>query len=224
MHDRQPSLRGLLAAAILLLGAPAAQADEAEALLRRVEERQGELKSMSASFVQAYRSVATGQEIVERGRLFVQRPLLRFDYRKPSKKVFLVEADGSTMAYVPADRSAVKARIPDDAPHLRLLRGDAGLLDDFTVRLVELKEPAVSGSRQLKLTPRRPLHDVDLAYLEVDGRSGEIHRVLVLDSLGNESDLLLNRVKENPRLGSDVFRLKLPRGVELRDLTREQER
>jgi outer membrane lipoprotein-sorting protein len=211
-------------AAILLLGAPAAAAGEAEELVQRVEQRHAGLRSMSASFTQAYRSVATGQEIVERGRVFVQRPLLRFDYRKPSKKVFLVEADGTTLAYVPADRSAVKARIPDDAPHLRLLRGDSGLLEDFSARVVELKKPAVVGSVQLKLTPRRPLHDVDLAYLEVDGESGAIHRVLVLDAMGNESDLLLHRVKENPRLGGSVFRLDLPGSVALRDLTQEQGR
>jgi outer membrane lipoprotein-sorting protein len=206
-------------AAILLLGAPAAAAGEAEELVQRVEQRHAGLRSMSASFTQAYRSVATGQE-----RVFVQRPLLRFDYRKPSKKVFLVEADGTTLAYVPADRSAVKARIPDDAPHLRLLRGDSGLLEDFSARVVELKKPAVVGSVQLKLTPRRPLHDVDLAYLEVDGESGAIHRVLVLDAMGNESDLLLHRVKENPRLGGSVFRLDLPGSVALRDLTQEQGR
>ena len=223
MHDRQPSLRGLLTVAVLLLGVQAASAGEAEDLLRRVEKRHAGLESMSASFTQAYRSAATGQEIVERGRLFVRRPLIRFDYRRPSKKVFIVEADGTTLAYVPADRSAVKARIPDDAPHLRLLRGDAGLLEDFSVRVVALKEPVVAGSVQLKLTPRRPLHDVDVAYLEVDGETGAIHRVLVFDSLGNESDLLLARVKENPRLSGSVFRLDLPRSVSLRDLTVDQE-
>ncbi len=223
MHDRQPSLRGLLAVVMLLLGAQAASAGEAEELLRRVEKRHAGLRSMSASFTQAYRSAATGQEIIERGRLFVQRPLIRFDYRRPSKKVFIVEADGTTLVYVPSDRSAVKAKIPDDAPHLRLLRGDSGLLEDFSVRVVTLKEPAVTGSTQLKLTPRRPLHDVDVAYLEIDGETGAIHRVLVLDALGNESDLLLNRVKENPRLSGSVFRLDLPRSVSMRDLTADQE-
>lgn len=224
MPDRQPSLRGLSLAAILLLGASVAVAEDADALIRRVEARQAGLQSMSASFTQAYRSRATGQEIVEQGRVFVQRPLLRFDYRKPSKKVFLVEADGTTLAYVPADRSAVKARIPDDAPHLRLLRGDAGLLEDFSAKIVTLKQPVVSGSIQVKLTPLRPLADVDLAYLELDGETGAVHRVLVLDSAGNESDLLLDRVKENPRLGGSVFRLDLPSSIEVRDLTKESGR
>ena len=210
-----------LIALLLLAAAPSVGAAEADDLVRRLERHFAGLGSLSASFEQVYRSKATGQEVVEHGRLFVKRPLVRFDYRKPDKKVFLVEADGSVLAYVPADRSAARTDSAAEAPHLRLLRGESGLLEDFSVREVTLKDPAVSGSVQLKLVPRRPTAEVDLVYLELAADARTLHRVLVLDALGNESDLRLERVKENPHLRDSTFVLDLPSGVRVRDLREE---
>lgn len=207
------------AAAAEPAGEPAGES--AGELVRRLEAHQASLGSLSASFTQTYRSAATGQELVEKGRIFVKRPYLRFDYRRPDKKVFLVEADGTTLAYVPADRSAVRSALAADAPHLRLLRGEMGLLEDFSARTVTLEEPLEPGSVQLKLVPRRPSAELDLVYLEVSPDARTLHRVLVLDALGNESDLHLQRVRENPALDDGDFRLQLPRGVSVRDLTTE---
>jgi outer membrane lipoprotein-sorting protein len=201
----------------LALGVSAAP-DEADELVRSLEAHHAGLRTLTASFTQAYRSVATGQEIVERGRLYVRRPQLRFDYRKPDRKVFLVEADGTTLAYVPADRSAVRGRLPDEAPHLRLLRGESGLLDDFAARTVTLKSPMVAGSTHLKLVPRSPHEAIDTVYLEVSPGGRTVHRVLVLDRQGNESDLVFEKVRENPGLRAGTFELDLPSGVSVRDL------
>ena len=83
-----------------------------------MEDRLGRASSLTANFTQTFRSAATAQQVVERGRLFVKRPgRMRWDYKQPDKKVFLVRSDGTTLVYVPADYMAVKSRLPADAPH-----------------------------------------------------------------------------------------------------------
>ena len=42
-------------------------------------------------------------------------------------------------------------------------------------------------------------------------------RVLVIDPLGNESDLVLERISDDARVQDDVFQLQLPPGVTVRD-------
>ena len=169
-------------------------------------------------FTQTFRSAATGQQLVERGRIWVKRPgQMRWDYRQPEKKVFIVHADGTTLSYVPADYTAVKGRIPADAPHLRVLLGDSHLLDGFAATTVQLKQPVFPSSRQIKLTPRKPTDGVEVVYLEVDPSTMGVQRALVIDALGNESDLVLERITEDARVQDDVFVLQLPSGITVRD-------
>lgn len=221
----QPHLTHAVGGAVLAAlaaGAPSVAAEElaAEDVLRRVERRYAVLESLSASFVQSYRSESMGQEVLERGRLFVKRPgRMRWDYRRPDRKVFLVRADGSTLSYVPADRTAVRGRIPAEAPHLRLLLGESDLLRTFSVAEVQLRDPRRAGSRQLKLRPREPMEAIEFVYLELDRDSHAVERVLVVDRLGNESDLVLERVRENAGVRDGVFELDLPAGVTVRGET-----
>ena len=80
--------------------APAVDApSDAERLITSVEARYARAGSLSAMFTQTFRSAATGQQLVERGRIWVKRPgQMRWDYRQPEKKVFIVHADGTTLS------------------------------------------------------------------------------------------------------------------------------
>lgn len=200
--------------------APAAPDDQAIGLLRSVEKRYAETASLTCNFRQSYRSAATGQELVEEGRIWVKRPgRMRWDYRAPEKKVFLVEPDGTTLSYVPSDVTAVRDRLPPDAPHLRLLLGTGGLGDSFTVTGVKLKDALDPGAQCLKLVPREAMPSLEWAYLEIDPASLAVGRVLVVDGLGNESDLVFSKVRENASVKDDVFELRLPAGITVRDAT-----
>ena len=195
---------------------------EARDLLRRVERRYASLRSLSASFVQSYRSRELGQEVVETGKLFVKRPgRMRWDYRRPDKKVFLVQEDGTTLSYVPADLTAVRGKIPREAPHLRLLLGESDLTSTFEVTGVTLKTPRNPAARHLKLRPQESFQSIEMIYLEVDETTATVERVLVVDRMGNESDLRLEKVRENAALRDAVFRLRLRPGIVVRDLTGE---
>lgn len=191
---------------------------EADRIVRAMEDRLSRAASLAANFTQTFRSAATMQQVVERGRLFVKRPgHMRWDYRQPDKKVFLLRPDGTTLVWIPADYSAVKSRLPADAPHLHLLLGDSRLLDSFAASEVQLKQPVFPGSKQIKLTPRKPADGIEVVYLEIDARTHAIGRVLVIDPMGNESDLVLDKLTEGVRLPDDTFIVRLPPGVTTRD-------
>lgn len=214
---------GVLLVAGAAGAAPATQ--DAGDLVRAVERRYAAIKSLTASFTQTFRSGELGQQIVEQGRLFVRKPgLMRWDYRQPDKKVFVVKPDGSTLVYVPSDMSATRSRIPSSAPHLRLLMGESDLLASFAASDVQLKDPSFPGSRQIKLVPREPMEGIEMIYLEVDPRLQTVGRILVMDPLGNESDLVLQRVEENAPVRTDAFEVRLPQGVDIVDLAAAGER
>lgn len=198
-------------------------------LLAAVEQRYASLGSLVADFTQVYRSVGLGQEVTERGKLYVRRPgLMRWDYREPERKAFLVEAVRDepgmveTLSYVPADLTAVRGRVAvAEAPHLQLLLGQGRLDDGFAATDVRLKEPRDPAARHLRLVPRRPLQSVEVVYLEVDEARLAVQRVLVVDALGNESDLVLEKVREGARVKDSVFDTRLPAGVTVRDARQE---
>lgn len=219
------ALAGALAApaplAVASAEAPAAALasdPQALALLQAVERRHSDVASLTCSFRQSFRSATTGQVLVEEGRIWVKRPgRMRWDYRLPDKKVFLVEPDGRTLSYVPADMTAVRDRVPEDAPHLQILLGRGNLDASFVVTSVKLKDALDPTASALKLTPRQPMPNIEWAYVEVDPATHAVGRVLVLDSLGNESDLVLSKIKENVPLKDDVFDVRLPAGINVRE-------
>jgi len=209
-------------AAVIIGGASAHAASPAPAdageLVQAVERRYASIKSLTASFTQTFRSGELGQQISETGRIFMRRPgQMRWDYRAPDKKVFLVKADGTTLAYVPSDMTATRSRIPTTAPQLQLLMGQSDLLATFAASDVQLKDAAFPGSRQVKLVPRQPIEGIEMVYLEIDPRLLTVGRVLVLDAFDNESDLVLQKVEENAPVRADTFDLRLPAGVEMVD-------
>jgi outer membrane lipoprotein-sorting protein len=105
-----------------------------------------------------------------------------------------------------------------------LLLGEGHLLDSFVAAVVQLKQPVFPGSKQVKLTPRKPTDGVEVVYLEVDARTHSIGRILLIDPLGNESDLVLDKLTEGPRLADDTFTVRLPPGVTTRDATSSEVR
>ena len=224
-----PVTRVLPLLALALLAAHAASgavapavkpAGTAEELVRAVEKRYSGIRTLTASFTQTFRSGELGQALTERGRIFVRRPgQMRWDYREPEKKIFLVEPGGTTLSYLPADLRAVRARLPAEAPHLDLLMGRSDLLASFAASEVTLKDPAFPGSRAVKLVPRKPMDGIEMVYLEVEPRMMTVERVLVMDPFGNESDLVLDKVLENAVVKADVFDVRIPPGVSVQDAT-----
>lgn len=199
-----------------LLGASAstraaAADDEALALARRLDQRHRTLSDLSARFTQSYRSGLLGREVVERGIVQIKRPgRMRWEYRDPDKKTFV--CDGKTFFfYVPAERQVI---VRDQAgarglPTL-LLSGQGAIVEQFEVAL----ETAAAGLRRLRLTPRQPDPEIESVRLDLDARE-RIVALEVLDVQGNRSRFRFEDLRENVRLPDELFRFRIPRGVEV---------
>ena len=183
-----------------------AQPAAVEGLVKRVEERSRSTTSLVADFVQTYRSAAMGRELVERGTLQIKRPgRMRWEYQHPEKKVFI--SDGKTFYfYVPAERQViVREQAGDRGIAVRLLSGDGGILSQFDA------SPEAGGKR-LKLVPRKPDPELELAYLETDP-AGRIVGIEIRDIQGNQSRFSFGRLRENVALDDRQFRFEVPKGV-----------
>ena len=84
--------------------APAAATTPAEALARRIEERQRGVPDLVARFTQTYRSGPLGRDVVERGASHQAAGPDALGVRDPEKKTFV--SDGKTLLLLRARRQA----------------------------------------------------------------------------------------------------------------------
>jgi outer membrane lipoprotein carrier protein len=212
-----PTVEVLLA--VLLTGASAqgslsrTQAPDrpAEALARRIEERQKSLQDLQAHFVQRYRSGVLGRELVETGRLSLKPPgRMLFEYLKPEKKVFVSDGETSYF-YVPEDHQVVVQNLKGERGVLFvLLSGREGILDHFAPTL----EGGTDGLKRLRLTPRQPDPDVDHVLLDVD-EADQIRRIEILDPAGDQSEFRFDGIRENLGLPDRLFHFTPPKDAEV---------
>jgi outer membrane lipoprotein carrier protein len=183
----------------------------ADALLRRLEERQRTIKDLEARFVQSYRSGAIGREAVERGTVKIKRPgRMLWEYKEPEKKTFV--SDGKTFYfYVPADRQViVRQQGGERGVAIALLGGEGSLSSQFQPSL----EKTPAGADRLRLTPRRPDPDVDHVFVELDSAL-RVTGLEIYDAQGNRSLFRFEGIRENVGLSDRLFRFEIPKGVEV---------
>jgi len=201
---------GILALALGAAPAPAANA-AAEALARRIEERQRNIQDLQGRFTQTYRSGVLGRDVVERGTVSIKRPgRMRWEYRDPEAKTFV--SDGKTFYfYVPADKQViVRDQADSRGVTAMLLSGRVEILNQFDVGL----EASPGAGARLRLSPRKPDGEVDRIYLDVDA-TDRIRTIEILDPQGNRSRFDFQDLRENVGLPDRLFHFEVPRGVEV---------
>lgn len=204
-----------LAAAAL----PVAHGQDADRdILARTEQTLAGLDSFQADFEQSYFSMTVSTPLREKGRLFYQKPgRMRWEYRGGSSQIVVLN-DDVMETFVPEENQLIRQKIPEeqaDGAIFGLLSGRAGLTEAF--RVENSPFPGAEGPvHQLKLTP---VEEGETAYLlvEIDARTYFLRRVILFDWAGNKNEFAFSRLKTNPRLGPDVFTIKVPNGCEIID-------
>ncbi len=189
-----------------------ADAQLAQSLVRRLEERQARAQDLTARFVQSYRSGILGREVVERGLVRIKRPgRMLWEYKDPEKKTFV--SDGRTCYfYVPADRQViVRDQDEERGVAARLLSGKGGLLQEFEARL---ETPPSEGVFRVRLSPRAADPEIEVLLVDVEP-SGLLRGIQVQDAQGNRSQFRFDDVRENTGLPDRLFRFEIPPGVDV---------
>jgi len=223
---------------------PAQTSAQAAPVVRLLEARYRNVKTLKAVFLQTYRDGRSGLQ-VESGTVYFSRPgRMRWEYESPEAKLFV--SDGkSVWFFVPADRTATRAPMKESADWrtpLAWLTGKAKLSQLCDRIGVSGTPPGQSGHIVLNCIPRgtkpllksSPLDDAvqegilgpaawyDRVLLEVDPSTGELADVRVLQPGGVELEFRFGQWQVGLPIEETLFRFQTPPGVTLLDETAAQ--
>ena len=236
------SCRALIFCALATAPAlPAQTSPQAAPVVRLLEARYRNVKTLKALFLQTYRDGRSGLQ-VESGTVYFSRPgRMRWEYEAPETKLFI--ADGKTVwFFVPADRAATRAPMKESTDWrtpLAWLTGKAKLSQLCDRIGVSATPPGQSAHVVLSCIPRgtKPLPQsspnddaaeegmlspapwYDRILLEVDPSTGELADVRVLQPGGVELEFRFGQWQEGLPIQEALFRFQTPPGVTLLDET-----
>lgn len=177
-------------------------------------DRQPEIRTLEAEFVQERTLPALKKPVRSTGTLRMQRPSkLRWELGEPPKTIAV--SDGDTMTLVDVEQQ-VAQRLPSDSRRARqftLLTDKAltGGLDSFTKAFEPIESRVTNGIYQLTLRPRdRSMRNkAPWLFLDIDPRSNELRAIEV--RLEDESRIrtIFTRTSFNQALPADTFRVDL---------------
>jgi outer membrane lipoprotein carrier protein len=207
----------LLAPAAAIASDPAAPADGAcaGAVAARVQQRYDAVRDLRARFVQRTTSVALGSApsaaMESRGEVLFAKPgRMRWSYEAPEPS--LVVSDGKTVwIHDPAAQEAQELALGPEflsGAAIQFLLGDGRLADEFEVQA----RGCGSSEVQLLLTPRRD-SSYERLELRADAKTGEIRSTVVVDVLGNRTEVELSDLRANTRPADRLFRFEPPEGT-----------
>jgi outer membrane lipoprotein carrier protein len=212
-------------------------APQLTSLVRLLESRYRNVKTLKAAFLQTYRDGRSGIQ-VESGTVYFSSPgRMRWEYESPETKLFV--ADGkSVWLFVPADRTVTRSPMKESddwRTPLSLLTGKAKLSQLCERINLASAQEGQSGHAVLNCIPRGTKlpksstsgdlspEDIfspapyDRVLLEVDRSSGELADVRILQQGGVELEFRFGQWQQGVAVDQSLFRFQLPPGVAILD-------
>lgn len=184
----------------------------------KIEKAFSSLRSLRADFEQSYFPASMATPLVEKGKLYLQKPdLMRWEYLDPEANIFLYK-EGISMAYFPEDNQLYRHALSSEEKDwaiFSLLTGRAKIADNYDIEPADFpsdrREPA-----QIKLVPKTET-EISHILLEADPRTWLLDRLVILDWAGNKQEFRFSGFKLNPRLDARTFELNIPADCEVID-------
>jgi outer membrane lipoprotein carrier protein len=202
---------------VMLFGGQAASAVpvDAPALMGRLQARYRSMRTLKVKFEQIFHSPVAEQR--ESGVLYFRRPnRMRWEYLSPKAKLFVLDGK-KTYFYVPEDRQVSVSQWREESAALPLLflLGDRDAARDFQIEAAEGVAPLAGGDFVLRLTPRTEQSEIKEVVVEGRRDRNEIVRLSILEHGGNRNDYLFSAPEPNARISDDLFKFRIPKGVEV---------
>lgn len=199
-------MRSLVAAALLIVAAGAAQADAVDTLRDFVRD----VKTGRANFTQTVTAPDGAKKKESSGSFEFARPnRFRFVYAKPFEQTIV--ADGQKVWIYDADLNQVSTRKiagAIGATPAALLAG-GNLEKDFELSAL----PAADGLEWAQAKPRAK--DGAFEMLKVGFQGKALAAVEIVDGFGQRSLLQFSRWTPNPALKPESFRFVVPKGADV---------
>ncbi|QNI35508.1 outer membrane lipoprotein chaperone LolA [Edaphobacter albus] len=186
-----------------------ASAQDADALLRRVDDHYNRLSSLRARYVERYAGM--GLDRSESGTLLLKKPgRMRWTYDQPKGKLFLLDGKYAWF-YTPGDGQAQRMpakQLDDLRSPLRFLLGHTQLKKELTHITV------TEDSRGIHIAgvPRGLEQRVERLTLDVTPK-GEIQHMKMEETDGALTEFIFSDVEENISTRAEDFVFTPPAGV-----------
>ncbi len=196
----------------------AVPAETLDEVLTRFDQVQGQIRTLSAEFIQTTRSPLLKDPIVAKGRFYLTKPeSVLWEYSAPEPMRFAV-ADGKYTGYFPERKKAEKRDIKRWSEQLFRFfgvgQGSKELGKFYEIALGDSGR-AQEGAYLLVLSPkkRRVRKRFDEVRLWVDARSLLPVRIEYVGKDGNEREIRLLNTRFNPELAAGLYDVAIPPGV-----------
>jgi len=203
---------------LVLFPALASPLQAPQAVALKIEKAFASLRSLRADFEQSYYSASMATPLLEKGKLYLQKPdLMRWEYLEPERNIFIYK-EGVSLAYFPEDNQLYRhALSPEekDWAVFSLLTGRAKIADTYIIEPAEFPSDRKSPV-QIKLIPKTE-GEVSYILLEADPGPWLLDTAVFLDWAGNKQEFRFHGLIFHPRLDPRTFELDVPADCELID-------
>jgi outer membrane lipoprotein carrier protein len=212
------SIWGPSALAILLVGTLAAAAPSTPAeVAAGVRETYQSLADLSADFAQTTTVSGFSTTIRSKGRVYLAKGKMRWDYTEPSNQQIYVN-ERRIQYYIPAHKQVIVSTLTpenDDQIPLHLLMTLDRLDQDFIVSWEDPASPRRDAEYRLRLEPKRAVADLDYVTVGVDAQRRVVTSIALHPKNGNVSSFVFSKLAVNPRLDASLFSFSVPAGIEV---------
>lgn len=189
-------------------------------ILARFDEVQGQIRTLSAQFVQTTRNPLLKEPIVAKGRFCLTKPeSVLWEYTSPEEMRFVV-TDGVYTGYFPERKRAERRDIKRWSEQLfrffGLGQGSSELAKSYDISLGASTDDA-KGSYLLVLTPkkRRVKRNVEEVRLRVDATTLLPIEVDYLGKDGADREIRFLDARVNPDLAASLYHVEIPKDVSI---------
>jgi outer membrane lipoprotein carrier protein len=195
-------------------------APDVKALVTRMQGFYEKTADFTASFRQDYTYKSFNRTQTSTGKVsFLKPAMMRWDYEKPAK-TFVLSGD-KAYAYDPEAMTLTIAGIKSNelSAAVTFLWGAGRLEKEFSIARQPCSE---CQGVLLELTPLGPEARFQKVKLEVDPKTAQVLRTIVIDPDGSENAIAFSELKINPGVSKEQFKIKTPKDTQVVDLTKAQ--
>jgi len=193
---------------------PSAPTAEVQAIVDRMQGFYERTQDFTANFRQDYAYKSFGRTVTSTGTVAFKKPAqMRWDYLTPSQRSFVLSGE-RVYAWDPQAKTLTRAAMPTSelSSSVTFLWGKGRLQDEFTIQRVPC--PECQGVL-LKLTPKKSETRFRELRLELDPKTAQVRRTVVVDPDGSENAILFSDLKTNVGVGKERFVLDVPEGTQV---------
>ena len=191
---------------------------DSKAIVDAIQKQYDATDTFQARFIQKSYLKILGQSQKAEGSVSIKKPgKMKWEYKAPDHQVLVRNKQGLWL-YLPDEKQVTKMKsqsiYSSNTPAL-FLAGRGKLTESFTIGKVTEE----NGIYIAELIPRDKVQSLSQMVLLADKKNFQIVGSRVYDNLGNRTEMLFSNIETNLNLKEKLFQFKVPKGVELIDLS-----